>query len=119
MVGRAPSYVPSQGDVVWCSFDPQAGHEQAGRRPAVVLSPAPYNRRVGLALVCPITSRAKGYPFEIPLPPGFAVSGVVLVDQLRSVDWRARQTEYILTLPSELVSRIGDRIASLLPFAHS
>lgn len=79
----ARRYVPSRGDVVWLSFSPQAGHEQAGRRPALVVSPASYNRKVGLALLCPITSQVKGYPFEVSLPAGLEVSGVVLSDQIK------------------------------------
>lgn len=87
-------YVPRRGDIVWLSFTPQAGHEQAGRRPALVLSPSAYNGKVGLALFCPITSRAKGYPFEVAIPNGLAVTGVVLADQVKSLDWRARQAEF-------------------------
>jgi mRNA interferase MazF len=84
----APGYVPDAGDVVWLQFDPQAGHEQAGHRPAVVLSPASYNRRAGMIVCCPTTTRIKGYPFEVALagnPPS-----VVLADQVKSQDWRAR-----------------------------
>jgi mRNA interferase MazF len=82
------AYVPDAGDVVWLEFDPQAGREQAGRRPAVVLSPASYNSRAGLALCCPTTTRIKGYPFEVPI--GGIPASVVLADQVRSQDWRAR-----------------------------
>src|SRR5437762_13948374 len=89
LVSRKTAYVPERGDAVWLTLDPQAGHEQAGRRPALVLSPAAYNGRVGLALCCPITNQAKGYPFEVALPDGLAVSGVVLADQVKSLDWRA------------------------------
>ncbi len=87
------AYVPERGDIVWLTFDPQAGRERAGRRPGLVLSPAVYNRRAALALVCPITSRRKGYPFEVSLPSGLAVSGVVLADHLKSIDWAARRAE--------------------------
>ncbi len=86
-------YVPSRGDLVWLNFTPQAGHEQAGHRPALVLSPAPYNDKAGLMLCCPITSQAKGYPFEVLLSPDAPVRGAVLSDQLRSVDWRARKAK--------------------------
>jgi mRNA interferase MazF len=89
----AARYVPERGDLLWLTFDPQAGHEQAGRRPALVLSPAAYNRRAKLALVCPITSRAKGYPFEVALPAALPLSGVVLADHLKSADW-APSLEY-------------------------
>lgn len=94
MVARskgATDYIPARGDLVWLAFDPQAGHEQSGRRPALVISPAAYNRKVGLAIVCPITSRVKGYPFEVELPEGGEVSGVILADQVKSLDWRARR----------------------------
>lgn len=84
-------HVPRRGDLVWLHFDPQTGHEQAGRRPALVLSPESYNRRVGLAIFCPVTSQAKGYPFEVGLPYGGHVSGVILSDQVKSLDWRARR----------------------------
>lgn len=80
-------YVPDRGDLVWLSFDPQAGREQAGRRPAVILSPASYNRSSGLALAVPVTSHVKGYPFEVPIPAGMRISGVILADHLKSVDW--------------------------------
>ena len=86
--------VPDRGHAIWLTFDPQAGHEQAGRRPAVVLSPAAYNRRIGLIVACPVTSQAKGYPFEVPLPPDSAVTGVILSDRLKSVDWRVRQAAF-------------------------
>lgn len=93
-------YVPDRGDVVWIDFRPQTGREQAGRRPALVLSPARYNRLVGLAVVCPITSRVKGYPFEVSLPAGLPVSGVVMADQIKSQDWRARNAAYICRVPT-------------------
>src|SRR5438105_7801743 len=91
LVKRKPAYVPRRGDAVWITLDPQAGHEQAGRRPALVLSPETYNGKVGLALLCPITNRGKGYPFEVVLPPGLAVTGVVLADQLKNLDWQVRR----------------------------
>ena len=86
-----PGRVPERGDAVWIDFDPQSGREQAGRRPAVVLSPAAYNGKVGLALLCPITGRIKGYPFEVGIPSGFGVAGVILADQVKSLDWRRRK----------------------------
>ena len=81
--------MPQRGDVVWITLNPQAGHEQAGRRPAVILSPAAYNDKVGLALLCPITSQIKGYPFEVVIPPGLRVGGAILADQVKSLDWQA------------------------------
>ena len=111
---RKGAYVPERGDAVWITLDPQAGHEQAGRRPALVLSPAAYNGRVGLALCCPITSRAKGYPFEVPIPEGAAVTGVVGADQVKSLDWRARQAALIGAVPEEVVTQVLQRLQALL-----
>lgn len=107
-------YVPQRGDIVWLSFHPQAGHEQAGRRPALVLSPAVYNAKVGLALFCPITSRVKGYPFEVVIPSGLAVGGVVLSDQVKSLDWRARRAEFAGQLPEVHVLEVLDKLGTLL-----
>ena len=107
-------YVPSRGDAVWISFNPQAGHEQAGRRPALIASPASYNRKVGLALLWPITSQRKGYPFEVPLPADLKVAGVVLSDQIRSVDWRVRRATFICRVPPPLVREALERVGVLL-----
>ena len=106
--------VPDRGDAIWLSFDPQAGREQAGRRPAMVLSPASYNGKSGLVVVCPITSRAKGYPFESPLPDGLPLQGVVLADHLRSVDWQARRAEHICRLPEGLIDDVAAKVPALL-----
>jgi mRNA interferase MazF len=108
------TYVPERGDLVWLTFDPQAGHEQAGRRPAVVLSPQTYNRPAGLAIVVPVTGQEKQYPFEVPLPAGLPVQGVVLADQLKSVDWRAREARRIAVLPGDVITAILRRAALLL-----
>src|SRR3954463_16810035 len=94
MVGPAHD-IPDRGDVVWLDFDPQAGHEQAGRRPGLVLSSTDYKRVTGLALVCPITRQAKGYAFEVALPPGCPIEGVILADQVKNQDWKARRAERI------------------------
>ncbi|MBV8126295.1 MAG: endoribonuclease MazF [Planctomycetaceae bacterium] len=107
-------YVPDRGDVVWISLNPQAGHEQAGRRPAVVLSPASYNGKVGLAVFCPITSQVKGYPFEVIIPPGLSVTGAVLADQVKSLDWRARRADLIGRLPAVVVDDILVKVRTLL-----
>jgi mRNA interferase MazF len=114
LVKRKSTYVPARGDAVWITLDPQAGHEQAGRRPALVLSPAAYNGRVGLALLCPITGQVKGYPFEVELPPGLAVSGVVLADQVKSLDWRARTASRIDGVPEDVVAQVVRRLHPLL-----
>ena len=108
------TYVPQCGDVVWITLSPQAGHEQAGRRPAVVLSPQNYNSKIGLAILCPITNQIKGYPFEVLLPAGLPVAGAVLSDQIKSLDWRARNAELICTLPDETVSEILQKLGTLL-----
>lgn len=107
-------YVPNRGDFIWLAFDPQAGREQAGHRPALVLSPQPYNRVVGLALVCPITSQVKGYPYEVALPDGLKLQGVVLADQLRSLDWRARSATYIGQAPDSVIHEIQAKLQTLL-----
>ena len=106
------AYIPERGDIVWLMFDPQAGHEQAGRRPALVISPKAYNSKTGLSLFCPITSQINRYTFEVGIPPGMPVSGVVLADQIKSLDWRARNADYICTLPSEITE---DVIAKIMP----
>jgi mRNA interferase MazF len=111
----APSpYVPDRGDLVWLSFDPQTGHEQSGRRPALVLSPKSYNAPAGLALVCPITSRVKGYPFEVVLPSGLAINGVVLADHAKSLDWQARRATFIEAAPQAVVDEVIQKLETLL-----
>jgi mRNA interferase MazF len=100
--------------VVWLSFDPQSGREQAGRRPALVLSPASYNGKAGLALMCPISSKVKGYPFETALPPGLPVQGVILSDHVRSLDWQTRKAELIESMPDEVVEDVTAKILALL-----
>jgi mRNA interferase MazF len=114
MVAAGSSYVPERGDLVWLSFDPRAGHEQAGRRPALVLSPAAYNAKSGLMLACPITSRVKGYPFEVALPSGLPIAGVVLADQIRSLDWAARRAEKAGEVPKGVLAEVVERIGLLL-----
>ncbi len=99
---------------MWLEFTPQTGSEQAGRRPALVISPKAYNAKVGLALFCPVTSRVKGYPFEVVLPKGSGVIGVVLADQLKSLDWRARKAKLIERASYELVAMVTARILPLL-----
>lgn len=111
---KAKAYVPRRGDVVWITMNPQAGHEQAGRRPAVVLSPEMYNEKAGLAIMCPVASQIKGYPFEVSLPSGLPVAGVILADQVKSLDWHARNAEKICTLPSKAISEILQKLGLLL-----
>jgi mRNA interferase MazF len=107
-------YIPDRGDLVWINFSPQEGHEQAGRRPAVVLSPKRYNERLDLALFCPVTSQVKGYPFEIKLPDEAKVQGVVLCDQMKNLDWQARKIKFIETVPSAILEEILAKAITLL-----
>jgi mRNA interferase MazF len=113
-VSRKGAYIPERGDAVWITLDPQAGPEQAGRRPALVLSTSAYNGRVGLALFCPITSQVKGYPFEVLLPAGLPVAGVVGADQVKSLDWRARKAARIGVVAEEVVAQVLQRLQALL-----
>ncbi|HEY3855727.1 MAG TPA: type II toxin-antitoxin system PemK/MazF family toxin [Verrucomicrobiae bacterium] len=106
-----PRYFPRRGDFIWLNFTPQAGHEQSGRRSALVISHNEYNRKVGLLLACPLTTQQKGYPFEVLIPVGLPVSGVILADQVRSLDWRMRQALFIAKAPegvlAETLSKLG------------
>jgi len=106
--------LPDRGSLVWLQFSPQAGSEQRGRRPGIVLTTAAYHQRSRLALVCPITSREKGWPMEVKLPPGLPIVGVVLVDHLRSVDREAREMEVVGAAPHEVLDEIDARLAPLL-----
>ena len=107
-------YAPERGDVVWLSFSPQAGHEQAGVRPALVISPVAYNRRVGLALFCPLTTQVKGYPFEVALPDGLKAKGAVLADQVKSLDWRVRKAKLLCKVPPAVVEDTLARVLALI-----
>lgn len=110
----AGKYIPGRGDLVWLQFTPQAGHEQAGHRPAVALSPRSYNQKTGLALFCPVTGQVKGYPFEVKLPDGLPVKGVVLCDQVKSLDWSARRARLAARLPAATLDDIMAKILALL-----
>ena len=112
MVTRA--YVPDAGDVVWLTFDPQAGHEQRGRRPALILSPRKYNAIARLAVACPITSQVKGYPFEVPLADTGAVTGVVLADHVKNLDWQARKAVFEAKAPADVLTEVRERLRALL-----
>lgn len=107
-------YVPDRGDIVWFDFDPQAGHEQAGRRPALVLTLALYNSKTRLALICPITNQAKGYTFEVALPAGLPVTGTVLADHIKSQDWRVRRADFICKLPNTQLADVLAKVQALL-----
>ena len=110
----ASVYVPDRGDVVWLAFTPQAGREQAGRRPAVVLTPARYNDKAGLAICCPITNQVKGYPFDVALPAGLPVSGVILADQVKSLDWRSRRAALVTRLSDDVMEGLLLKLGALL-----
>ncbi len=107
-------YIPDRGDIVWISLNPQAGHEQSGRRPALVLSPAAYNKKVGLAILCPVTSKVEGYPFEVIIPEGLKASGVILSDQVKNMDWKVREVEFIDRLPDEATMIVLKKLNTLL-----
>ena len=113
----ASPYVPDRGDVVWLDFDPQAGHEQAGRRLALVLSAAAYNTKSSLMLCCPVTSQVKGYPFEVPATPaaGSRVAGVVLADQVRNLGWRQRNASKMAAVTPQCILAVGAKIKLLIP----
>lgn len=108
------NYIPDRGDAAWIDMNPQAGHEQSGRRPAVVLSPSSYNDRVGLAIFCPITNQIKGYPFEVIIPSGLKVTGAVLSDQVKNLDWNFRNAEFYEKLPESVISEIFKKLSTLL-----
>ncbi|HVG46240.1 MAG TPA: endoribonuclease MazF [Longimicrobium sp.] len=112
----AGPYVPQRGDFVWLDFNPQAGHEQAGRRPALVLSPGSYNRATRLALFCPVTSRVKGYTFEVAVTGTNCVTGVVLADQVKNLDWSKRNAAFIERSDPELIEDVLARLMTLTEF---
>jgi len=111
---KGKSYIPNRGDVIWISLNSQSGHEQSGRRPALVLSPSSYNSKVGLSILCPITNQIKGYPFEVLLPKDLKVSGVALSDQVKNLDWRLRKAEYICILPQKITAEVLNKLNTLL-----
>lgn len=112
MVGK--SYIPEKGDFVWVNFTPQVGHEQAGKRPAIVLTESTYNSTTGMMIVCPITKHAKGYPFEVEITKGSIVFGVVLSDHVKSIDWKGRGAEFISKADNRLVLTVLSVISDLL-----
>jgi mRNA interferase MazF len=108
------AYVPDAADLIWLAFSPQAGREQAGRRPALVLSARAYNAKTGLCVACPVTGQAKGYPFEVRLPDGLPVKGVVLSDHVKSLDWRARNAEHVGSVSADVLAQVRARLRPLL-----
>jgi len=107
-------YIPAKGDIVWLNFRPQSGREQSGRRPAVVISPLEYNKKVGLAIFCPITSQIKGYPFEVLLPDNYLTKGAIIADQIKSLDWQSRNAEFIEAIDSTLFEEISNKLKLLI-----
>jgi mRNA interferase MazF len=111
---KPQNYIPDRGDFVWISLSPTSGHEQTGRRPALVISPKSYNRKTGLCVLCPATRQAKGYAFEVAVTSGDGSSGVVLADHLRNVDWKARNIQFIHRVSGSELSEVVARIVALL-----
>jgi mRNA interferase MazF len=111
---KSKSYLPGRGDMVWLDFTPQSGHEQRGRRPAVVISPRSYNAKTNLALFCPITSHVKGYPFEVSVQSRSKINGVILSDQIKSLDWKTRNAEFIDCLDEETMDELIAKVRSLI-----
>ncbi|MFH0924079.1 MAG: type II toxin-antitoxin system PemK/MazF family toxin [bacterium] len=111
---KSELYVPDRGDVVWLNLNPQSGHEQAGNRPALVLSPLKYNLKVKLAIFCPITNQIKGYPFEVIIPDGLKVKGAILSDQVKNLDWQIRKAEFICKLPDYIINETLSKLGKLL-----
>ncbi len=107
-------YIPDRGDVVWIDFSPQVGHEQSGMRPAVVISPKSYNQKIGLAILCPVTSQVKGYPFEVSIPQTEGVGGVVLCDQVKSLDWKTRRVKFLCHLPDSVTHEVLKKMGPLV-----
>lgn len=107
-------YVPARGDVVWLQFNPQAGSEQSGQRPALVISPKSYNGKVGLAIFCPLTTHVKGYPFEVVLPEGGKVQGAILTDQVKSLDWRVRRADKFAEVSDDILGEVLAKIGTIV-----
>ena len=108
------NYIPDKGHIIWLAFNPQAGHEQTGRRPALVLSPSSYNAKTGLAVLCPVTSSVKGYPFEVTIPDGYPINGVILSDQIKNLDWTVRRAEFCCETGKEILNDVLAKIHSLI-----
>ena len=111
---KSKSYIPGRGDMVWLDFTPQSGHEQRGRRPVAVISPKAYNAKTNLALFCPITSKVKGYPFEVSVQSKSEINGVILSDQIKSLDWKTRNAEFIDSLDEEVMNELIAKVRSLI-----
>ena len=110
----ADNYIPDRGDIIWINLNPQAGHEQAGRRPVLVISPIAYNCKVGMAIMCPITNQIKSYPFEVEIPDGLKITGVILSDQVKCLDWKARRVEFMCKLPLNITLEVLKKLNTLI-----
>lgn len=110
------SYEPDRGDIICMMLNPQSGHEQASRRPAIVISPLKYNSKTGLLICCPIISQEKKYPFEVKIPKGFPVSGIILADQVKNLDWQVREAQFVCKTPSSVIEPVIEKISLLLQF---
>ena len=108
------NYIPDRGDLIWLYFNPQSGSEQSGRRPALVLSHKSYNSKVGMLIACPVTTKIKGYPFEVPIPQDLSMDGVILSDQIKSLDWKSRKAEYISKTSDNLMANVLAKISMLI-----
>jgi len=111
---KCGDYIPQRGDLVWLNFTPQKGHEQMSKRPALILSPKIYNQKSSLCICLPVTSKIKGYPFEVALPKGLGIEGVILSDQIKSMDYVARDIEYICTAPYEVIVKVQRNVLALV-----
>ena len=107
-------YIPECGDLVWLQFNPQTGHEQEGKRPALVITPSSYNEKVGLSLMCPITSNIKGYPFEVIIPQDLPIEGAILSDQVKSLDWQSRKASFICKVTTKTLNEVISKIELLI-----
>lgn len=107
-------WIPNAGDFIKLDFDTQPGHKQAGHRPGLVVSPASYNGKLGLALICPITNQVKGYPFEVPIFLNLKVTGVVLSDQVKCLDWRSRKANFIEAAPVAVLEKVRQHLKLIL-----
>ncbi len=114
MLENKSRYCPDRSDIIWLNFNPQSGHEQKGKRPAIVLSPKAYNEKVGLALICPITSQKKNYPFEVELSSSLPIQGVILSDQVKSLDWQIRNAEFIYKVDDYIITQVLQKLNLLL-----
>jgi len=114
---KTGKYIPSRGDIVWLSFNPQSGHEQSGHRPAIVISPKEYNAKVGLAIFCPITSKIKNYPFEVKINLKNKINGAILSDQLKSLDWQKREAKFIAKAPKKVLKEAIEKLNLLINIA--